>query len=208
MTSLTFEKEVFLENNMSRIDNILTFWFDDPQDDQVYYETRHKRWFTSNPEFDLTIRERFLADYQLAVDRTLITWHDTPHAGLALILLLDQFPRNMFRNTPQAFATDSLAREVAHHLIQQGFDRQVLPVERSFVYMPFMHSEMLADQQRSVTLFRQLAQERSYLNSVSYALQHQAIIERFGRFPHRNAVLGRSSTPEEIEFFQQPGSSF
>jgi len=135
-------------------------------------------------------------------------WQQTPHSGLALIVLLDQFPRNMFRGDPRAFATDPLAREVATHLIQHNLDQQLLPVERSFVYMPFMHSEVLADQQRSVTLFRQLAQERPYLNSVSYALKHQEIIERFGRFPHRNAVLGRSSTPEEVEFLQQPGSSF
>ncbi|MBM4257252.1 MAG: DUF924 domain-containing protein [Deltaproteobacteria bacterium] len=154
------------------------------------------------------MRDHFFVDYQLAADRQLMDWQQTPHSGLALIVLLDQFPRNMFRGDPRAFATDPLAREVATHLIQHNLDQQLLPVERSFVYMPFMHSEVLADQQRSVTLFRQLAQERPYLNSVSYALKHQEIIERFGRFPHRNAVLGRSSTPEEVEFLQQPGSSF
>lgn len=193
---------------MSRTDEILTLWFGEPHDDHTYYDTWHKRWFTPDPQFDLTIRDHFFVDYQLAADRQLMDWQQTPHSGLALIVLLDQFPRNMFRGDPRAFATDPLAREVATHLIQHNLDQQLLPVERSFVYMPFMHSEVLADQQRSVTLFRQLAQERPYLNSVSYALKHQEIIERFGRFPHRNAVLGRSSTPEEVEFLQQPGSSF
>jgi uncharacterized protein (DUF924 family) len=193
---------------MSRVDDILTFWFGTPQDNQAYYDTWHKRWFTSDPQFDLTIREEFLADYQLSADRKLMQWQDTPRSSLALIVLLDQFPRNMFRGEPRAFATDSLAREVAAHLLHLGFDRQLLPVERSFVYLPFMHSEIRSDQQQSVSLFRQLAQERPYLNSVSYALRHQEIIERFGRFPHRNVVLGRVSTPAEVEFLQQPGSSF
>jgi uncharacterized protein (DUF924 family) len=193
---------------MSRASEILTFWFGDPQDNQHYYDAWHKRWFTPDPQFDLTIRERFLADYQLAADRRLMEWQQTPRPGLALVVLLDQFPRNMFRGDPRAFATDSLAREVTTHLIHHGLDQQLLPVERSFVYLPFMHSEILADQQRSVALFRRLAQERPYLNSVSYAVRHQEIVERFGRFPHRNTVLGRPSTPEEVEFLRQPDASF
>ena len=193
---------------MSRPDALLTFWFGHPRDDQTYYEAWHKRWFTPDPQFDATIRDSFLADYQLATQRQLMHWQEAPRSGLALIILLDQFSRNMFRGTGQAFATDPLAREVANHLINWRFDLQLLPVERSFVYLPFMHSETLADQQRSVILFRQLAQERSYLNSVSFAVRHHEIIERFGRFPHRNAILGRSSTPEEEEFLTQPGSSF
>lgn len=193
---------------MSRVEKILLFWFGHPQDDRAYYDTWHKRWFTPDPQFDLTTRECFIADYELAARRQLMAWQQAPRSGLALLVLLDQFPRNMFRGDPRAFATDPLARKVATHLIQHNRDQLLLPVERSFVYMPFMHSEILADQHRSVTLFRQLAHERSYLNSVSYALKHQEIIERFGRFPHRNAVLGRSSTPEEVAFLQQPGSSF
>jgi uncharacterized protein (DUF924 family) len=123
-------------------------------------------------------------------------------------VLLDQFPRNMFRGDPRAFATDSLAREVATFLLQAGSDKRLLPIERMFVYLPFMHSENLADQRQSVTLFQQLAQERDYLAAVSYAIQHMEIIERFGRFPHRNAILGRPSTAEEVEFLKQSGSSF
>lgn len=193
---------------MSRADEILTFWFGTPRDDEKYYDTWHKRWFTPDPLFDLAIRERFLEDYHQATAHALMDWQHIARSGLALILLCDQFPRNMFRNDPRAFATDPLARTVATHLIEVGLDRQLLPVERSFIYMPFMHSEALPDQQRSVLLFRQLTEEREFLNSVPYALKHQEIIERFGRFPHRNAILSRLSTPEEVEFLKQPGSSF
>jgi len=193
---------------MSRVDEILSFWFGTPRDDEEYYNTWHKRWFTSDPHFDLIVREYFLNDYHLAATRALMDWQNTARSGLALVLLCDQFPRNMFRNDPRAFTTDPLARAVATHLTQVGLDRQLLPVERSFIYMPFMHSEALQDQQHSVTLFRRLAEEREFLNSVPYALKHQEIIKRFGRFPHRNATLGRLSTPEEVEFLKQPGSSF
>jgi uncharacterized protein (DUF924 family) len=127
---------------------------------------------------------------------------------LARILLYDQFPRNMFRGTPRAFATDALARETTAYLLRTQGDRQLRPVERLFVYLPLMHSEDLTDQRQSVSLFQQLVQDDPLVDSVSYALRHREIIARFGRFPHRNAILGRSSTPEEIEFLQQPGSSF
>jgi uncharacterized protein (DUF924 family) len=193
---------------MSRAEDILSFWFGEPQDDDAYYKERAAIWFGHNSQFDQNIRDQFATDYQAATERKLIEWQNTPREGLALVLLLDQFPRNMFRGDPRAFATDPLARAVAEHLIQMSFDQQLLPVERLFVYMPFMHSEDLEDQRRSVVLFRQLAQERSYLDAVSYALRHLEVIERFGRFPHRNAILGRPSTPEEVEFLEQPRSAF
>lgn len=193
---------------MSRIEAILSFWFGELRDNKDYYTERSLIWFGAGPQFDQEIRDHFASDYQAAAERKLMQWQDTPRGGLALIIVLDQFPRNMFRGKPQAFATDPLAREVAMHLIQTGFDQQLLPVERSFVYMPFQHSEDLEDQRRSVALFRQLAQEREYVDSVSYAIRHLEIIERFGRFPHRNAILGRPSTPEEVEFLKQPDSSF
>lgn len=193
---------------MSRVEEILSFWFGQPQDDQRYYDEWHKRWFAGDPHFDQTVRDQFLPDYELAAARKLMDWQNKPHSGLALVVLLDQFPRNMFRNTPRAFAADALAREVTEFLIRSGSDQQLLPVERMFLYLPFMHSEDRLDQQRSVALFHQLLQDRNYLNSYTFAVQHQEVIERFGRFPHRNAVLGRSSTPEESEFLQQPGSSF
>jgi uncharacterized protein (DUF924 family) len=193
---------------VSRVDDILTFWFGEPRDDKAYYDEWHSRWFAPNPQLDQEIRDRFTEDYQKAAARQLADWRTEPRSGLALVLLLDQFPRNIFRGNPQAFATDALAREIARALIQAGLDRSFLPVERAFVYMPFMHSEQLADQHYSVTLFQQLANERAYLSFVTYAIQHRDVIERFDRFPHRNAILGRPSTPTEIEFLTQPGSSF
>jgi uncharacterized protein (DUF924 family) len=193
---------------MTRIEEILSFWFGEPQDNEVYCKERSAVWFASNPQFDQEVRDRFAADYQLAAGRRLMAWQNASRSGLALVLLLDQFPRNMFRGDPRAFATDPLAREVANHLIQEGFDRQLLPVERMFISLPFMHSEELADQQRSVALFQQLKQEGAYLDALPHALQHLEIIERFGRFPHRNVILSRPSTLEEAEFLQQPGSSF
>jgi uncharacterized protein (DUF924 family) len=193
---------------MSRAEEIFSFWFAEPRDDKAYYEERHSLWFTADPQFDQEIRDRFTRDYQMAAERKLMDWTETPRAGLALIVLLDQFPRNMFRGDPRAFATDPLAREVATSFIQRGEDQLLLPVERMFVYLPFMHSEDLIHQRQSVVLFQQLAQQRAYLDSMSYAIRHREIIERFGRFPHRNAILGRLSTPEEVEFLQQSGSSF
>ena len=191
---------------MSRSDEILFFWFGEPRDDKVYYDEWHARWFNANPQFDQEVRDRFTDDYQQASTQKLAAWREELRSGLALVLLLDQFPRNMFRGTPQAFATAALARDVATHLIQTGFDRLLLPIERAFVYMPFMHSETLADQRSSVTLFQQLAQEREYLSFVTYAIKHREVIERFGRFPHRNVILSRVSTPEETEFLSQRGS--
>jgi uncharacterized protein (DUF924 family) len=192
---------------MSRIEEILFFWFGEPRDDKTYYEERSKLWFTPDPNFDQAIRDRFLVDYQLAAERKLMEWSDTPRSSLALILLLDQFPRNMFRGNPRAFATDPLACEIATLVVQSGTDQRLLPVERMFVYMPFMHSEDLVRQQRSVHLFQQLAQLCPYLNSVSYAVQHRETVERFGRFPHRNAILGRPSTLDEAEFLKRSESS-
>ncbi len=193
---------------MSRFEEILTFWFGAPRDDKAYYDAWSSRWFTATPQFDQEIRDHFTANYQQAAAGQLDEWKMAPRSGLALVLLLDQFPRNMFRGTLRAFATDAMAREVAAHLIHTGIDRPLLPVERAFVSMPFMHSEALADQHYSVTLFQQLAQEREYLSFVTFAITHRDVIERFGRFPHRNAILGRPSTPEEAKFLTQPGSSF
>ena len=193
---------------MSRVNAILAFWFGAPRDDKAYYDEWHSRWFTSNPQFDQEVRDRFTEDYQKAAAQHLAEWRTEPRSGLALVLLLDQFPRNMFRGTPQAFATDALARETASQLIQAGLDRCLLPIERAFVSMPFMHSETLADQHYSVELFQQLVNERAYLNFVTYAIKHLEVIGHFGRFPHRNAILGRPSTPAETEFLTHPGSSF
>ena len=192
---------------MSDIEEILTFWFDEIRDEPAYFEEYAPRWFVQNADFDRQIVQRFQADYELAAQGQLTHWTQTARGGLALILVLDQFPRNMFRNDPRAFATDPLARQIAEQMIAAGLDRQLRLVERYFVYVPFMHSEDRTHQQRSVMLFQQLAEERAYFDT-SYAVRHQEVIERFGRFPHRNTVLGRASTPAELEFLKQFGSSF
>lgn len=192
---------------MADIEEILTFWFDEIRDEPAYFEEYAPRWFAQNADFDRQIVQRFQADYKLAAQGQLDHWTETARGGLALILVLDQFPRNMFRNDPRAFATDPLAQQIAEQMTAAGFDRQLRLVERYFVYVPFMHSENRAHQQRSVQLFQQLVEERAYFDT-PYVVRHQEVIDRFGRFPHRNTVLGRASTPEELEFLKQFGSSF
>lgn len=192
---------------MADIEEILTFWFDEVRDEPAYFEEYAPRWFVQNADFDREIVQRFQTDYELAAQGKLTHWTETARGGVALILVLDQFPRNMFRNDPRAFATDPLARQIAEQMIAAGFEQQLRLVERYFVYVPFMHSEDRAHQQRSVMLFQQLAEERAYFDT-AYAVRHQEVIDRFGRFPHRNAVLGRASTSEELEFLKQFGSSF
>ena len=192
---------------MSQVDEILSFWFGELRDDKAYGDGRFPIWFAQNPQFDQEIKVRFAADYQLAAERKLDDWKKTPRGSLALILLLDQFPRNMFRGDRQAFATDPLALEVAEYMIREGFDLELLPIARLFVYLPFMHSEKLEHQRQSVALFQKLAQERDYVDALPRAIRRMEIIERFGRYPPRNTILGRVSTPEEVEFLKQSGSS-
>ncbi|MCF2972189.1 DUF924 domain-containing protein [Synechococcus sp. Nb3U1] len=187
-------------------EEILKFWFGDPTGSE--YGQSRPEWFKKDPEFDRTIEEQFLPVYEQAAAGQLESWQGSPSTCLALILVLDQFPRNMFRDTPRAFATDPLALQAARQAVTQGFDRQLLPVQRWFVYLPFEHSEDLADQQRSMELFGQLQSDPASQSAIDYARRHLEIIKRFGRFPHRNTILGRPSTPAELEFLQQPGSSF
>ncbi|MGF1491419.1 MAG: DUF924 family protein [Microcoleaceae cyanobacterium] len=191
---------------MATSGEILNFWFGHP-DDPAYGRER-KVWFIKNPKFDAEIRERFLTDYQSASQGELNHWHNTPKSCLALVLLLDQFPRNLFRGQPQAFATDDQALALAKHALEWNFDQQLLVIQRIFFYMPFEHSENLADQARCVELFSQLDQNPETASFLDYAKRHRAVIRRFGRFPHRNRILGRENTSEEDEFLQQPGSSF
>jgi len=141
--------------------------------------------------------------WEQAVRGELERWRSTPLAALALVVVLDQFSRNMFRGTPRAFVGDPAALAAAAGLIERGFDRVLSAQERTFTYMPFEHAEDIAAQRRSLALFEALDP-----NDMEYARRHHEIIARFGRFPHRNAVLGRESTPEEIEFLKQPGSLF
>ena len=177
---------------------VIDFWFSQPQ----------KFWFIKDHKFDRQIRSRFLETYQQAAVGKLIKWQEQALSCLALIIILDQFPRNMFRNSPQAFATDSQALKLSKYAVSQGFDRQLLPVQRWFIYLPFEHSENLADQRTAVKLFETLKGDRDSQTTIDYAYRHFQVIERFGRFPHRNLILGRESTPEEEEFLKQPGAKF
>jgi len=172
------------------IDEVLSFWFE---------EVGPERWFESSPELDETIRQRFGALHdKLASDLP----HEvvaSPRGALAAAIVLDQFPRNMYRGTAKAFATDDLAIRLARQAIESKVDEHLTPAERLFLYMPFQHSEILADQEHAVMLFKALGQE----NALRYAIEHRDIIARFGRFPHRNRALGRQSTPEEEVFLQE-----
>ncbi|QGZ35319.1 DUF924 family protein [Stappia indica] len=161
------------------------------------------RWFARDDGFDAKIRENFAPLVEQARDGALDGWAETPHGALALLLLLDQFPRNLFRGDALAFASDARARRIAGTVLAQGFDRAFPKAARPFFYLPFEHSEDMADQERSVDLFRRLGDEQSYL----YALIHLDVIRRFGRFPHRNAALGRESTPAEAAFLEDGGFS-
>ncbi len=191
---------------MSQANEILEFWFGKP--DEADYGKPRKVWFTKNPEFDQDVRSRFLNDYQQAAAGKLDDWKASPLSCLALIILLDQFPRNMFRGQPQTFATDPQALAYAQHTVAQGFDKELLPIQRCFVYLPFEHSENLAHQRQAIELFSTLKDYPECASGVDYAHRHFKVIERFGRFPHRNEILGRETTPEEAEFLKQPGSSF
>ena len=191
---------------MSDIAEVLDFWFGAP--DSPERGRPRKCWFEKSEAFDAEVRSRFLKLYKRAVAGKLSRWERTPLAALALAVVVDQFPRNMFRGQARAFAADPLALRVARRMLHRGFDGLLRPVERWFVYLPFEHAEDLAAQRRSIALFGNLAGYPDGAGAIDYAQRHYTIIARFGRFPHRNAMLGRVSTSEEIAFLSQPGSSF
>jgi len=161
----------------------------------------HERWFEPDEAFDTAIRQRFAATYEDAVAGRLSAWENSPEGALALVIVLDQFPRNMFRGSARSYATDPPARAVAGKAIEKGFDQRIAMPQRSFFYLPFEHSEQLADQERSVALMG----ATSDADLLKWAELHADIIRRFGRFPHRNAVLGRTTTPQEQAFLDQGG---
>jgi uncharacterized protein (DUF924 family) len=163
-------------------------------------EAGPERWFRVDSAFDDRFRERFFATHLQAAAGELRDWEATADGALALVLLLDQFPRNAFRGTPRVYATDLLAKEVSARAIEQGHDRVVGPDLRSFFYLPFQHSESLADQDRCVELARELGGD-----ALRWAEHHRGIVERFGRFPHRNEVLKRESTAAELRFIEHGG---
>ena len=179
---------------------LLDVWFGAPGD--PLREERREVWFKSTPEHDSMLRELFLADYERAAAGLLADWEEMPESALALVLLLDQIPRNIFRATPRCYASDAMARAVAERAMARGFDRQMAPAWRLFLYMPLHHSENLADQQRATALVASLPDrgDPEHGENRRYGLPYVDVIERFGRFPHRNAILGRESTPEELAF--------
>ncbi|MCR9176276.1 MAG: DUF924 domain-containing protein [Alphaproteobacteria bacterium] len=177
------------------IQDVLTFWF---------VENGREQWFKKDEAFDSEMDQRF-ADLQArAADGGCVDWEETADGRMALILVLDQFSRNLHRADPRAFAQDTRARAVARTAIALGDHVVAAPDRKLFLYLPFEHSEAMADQEWCMSLFTALGDPEL----LDYAERHRVIVERFGRFPHRNAVLGRESTPEELEFLQQPGSSF
>jgi uncharacterized protein (DUF924 family) len=184
---------------------VLSFWFGEPG--SAEYLQPRALWFTKSEATDRLIAERFGP----MVERALLGQHDdwaaTPRGALALVLLLDQFTRNIFRETPRAFAGDPRALALATRLVDTSRDMTLAPVERWFVYMPLEHSERLLDQFESVRLFERLAAD-GLDAPLEWARRHFDVIKRFGRFPHRDTILGRMSTPEELEFLKQPGSGF
>jgi uncharacterized protein (DUF924 family) len=181
-------------------DDVLDFWFDGNP-------TRHRDlWFKQDPTFD-TECGRFAETLQAARAGRLDHWSDTARGMLALIIVLDQFSRNLHRGSADSYAADAQARTLARDAVARGFDRALHPVERSFVYLPFEHSEEFADQDESVRLFEILRLARGD-STVEYAYRHRDVVRRFGRFPHRNAVLGRESTPDELRYLAEPGAGF
>jgi len=183
------------------IDAILTFWFGDSNAE--HYGQDRAAWFTKDPAFDAEIKNRFERVIEAAARGQLDMMAQSPEGAVALVVVLDQFPRNVYRDAARAFEYDTHALRIATQALEQGFDQQVIAVMRKFLYLPFEHSENLADQERAVELFAALGEK-----DLDWAQKHHAIIARFGRFPHRNGVLGRINTPEEKVFLTQPGSSF
>lgn len=183
--------------------SVLDFWFGSPAGDY------RKQWFQKDPDFDTQIKTRFLDLYWAMVASPPASWRETPKTRLAQIIVLDQFSRNMFRGTPQSFAADPTALTTAITALDQGDDTELLPVERFFLYLPFEHSENLDHQNHCVELFEGLVQDAPDLrHGLDYAHRHRDVIAQFGRFPHRNEILGRQSTAAELAFLQQPGSRF
>lgn len=190
-----------------RIIQVLDFWFAPPG--HAEHNRTRAVWFKKDDTFDAEIRERFGVLTDDASTGALDAWDATVEGALAKIVVLDQFTRNAFRGTPRSFAGDARALATARVLVAKGADRALPGVRRLFVYLPFEHAEDLATQEESLRLFRTLAaDEPAHADLVTWAEQHHAIVARFGRFPHRNAILGRKSTPEEEAFLREPGSSF
>jgi len=193
----------------AKASEVLDFWFGET--DSAVYGTERKEWFIKSDEFDETIRSRFGADVRGAIDGEFDHWAQASipnRQTLALIVLLDQFPRNIYRNTGDMYAGDAKALAIAQAMVAAGRDVSLQPIERVFCYLPYEHSEELTVQEESLRLFGQLVGQPAGGGFIEYAKAHHVIVERFGRFPHRNELLGRESTEQEIAFLKEPGSSF
>ncbi|WP_420422009.1 DUF924 family protein [Simkania sp.] len=199
---------------ISRQDEILSFWFGQLENSYEWDAEKAKRWFNGNEAFDQTIDEAFGNDLLLASSGVYEELEKSPKGMLALIILFDQFPRNIFRGTPQAFQFHRLAEELTLKGIEAGFDRELFPIERQFFYLPLMHSENRDYQELSLQIFQQLTEEADernrdyFLHVESYAKHHYEIVQKFGRFPHRNAILDRTDTLEEVEYLKLSASSY
>lgn len=194
---------------MTEYNDVLEFWFGDPNGDN--FGEYREIWFEKDRAFDTEIRTRFGKDLARASAGNYDAWETSPLGTLALIVMLDQFSRNIFRGLPKAFAADAKARSIARRVIDQGIDRDFLAVQRLFIYLPFEHSENLADQRKCVALYSEILPyfDAEFRKNAHFSVyRHCEIIERFGRFPHRNEVLGRDSSAEELEFLKEPRSSF
>ncbi|MFC7300100.1 DUF924 family protein [Herminiimonas aquatilis] len=199
---------------METADAILEFWFGSDLDDAKVAEQKKKLWWSKDVAVDDIILQRFEKSTLSAADGSLSAWESTPRGLLALILLTDQFPRNMYRGTSKSFAFDASALRLIKRALEQGLVQSLRPIERVFAYLPLEHSESIQDQERAVKLFEQLANEVPAIHKSTFegfsrfAIRHRDVIARFGRFPHRNEILGRTSTDEEIAFLKTAGSSF
>lgn len=189
---------------MNKISSVLDFWFG--ARDSAEFGRPRKFWFEKNESFDAELRAKFGALQIQAASGRLDAWQSKPAGALALIILLDQFPRNMYRGTRAAFACDAHALRIARNAVARGFDHGLIAVQRWFVYLPYEHSEDIATQRESLRLFSGMRNEAA--GAADYARRHYDIVARFDRFPHRNAILGRESTAEELDFLKQPGSGF
>ncbi|MDP1535882.1 MAG: DUF924 family protein [Burkholderiales bacterium] len=198
----------------STIESVLAFWFGAHAGDADTAQAQRKLWWSKNTIVDADIRQRFGTLVQNAATGAHDDWAHDPRGRLTLILLFDQFPRNIYRDTPQAFAYDARALQLALDGIAAGVDRALRPIERVFCYLPLEHAESAGIQERSVAMFTALAagtaeaDRSTFAGYVDSAVRHRDVIQRFGRFPHRNRILGRASTAEEEQFLREPGSSF
>ena len=199
---------------MEDVESILHYWFGGATDDAEIVREKSALWWKQDSKVDAEIRRRFEMMLNAEIKNEFASWSSSPRGQLARILLCDQFPRNMYRDSPRAFDYDERARKLAREAIDAGQDKKLRPVERVFLYLPFEHSETVDDQTLSLRLYTALVEyvpetdRPTYQKFLEFARKHKEIIDRFGRFPHRNAILGRQSTAAEAEFLKGPGSSF